>query len=111
MSKKVKWEVSEPLSGRYQSFYRRGWPSAFYKDGSSAAFITCEDEYLPADVKTGNHKELTLHISNWSCFTPEKGLTRVVAKLHPKTLKEAKDLLDSILTKYPHLMPKVQNES
>lgn len=65
---KYKWKVDPPPIGRYRSFERRGWPTAYYCDEneSCAAWIMCEDKYCPADVKTGKHKPLKLHVADYS---------------------------------------------
>lgn len=50
---KIKWKVAAPPVGRYRSFEKRGWPTAYYKDGKPAVFVHCKEAYLPADVKAG----------------------------------------------------------
>lgn len=64
---KLFWKVSEPPTGRYRSFDVRCWPNAYYgKDGKIAAHITCDDEYRPKNVKSGEHKPLTIFVADWS---------------------------------------------
>ena len=109
MSKiKVKWKVCEVSTGPYRSFSRRGWPMAHYSNEheSLAATISCDDEYIPAKAKVGDHRPLTLRIADYSQFSSEKGLPMVVAKTKPATMKEAKELLLKILQQHPHLIPK-----
>jgi hypothetical protein len=101
MSKKikVKWTVYPPATGKWRSFETRSWPYAEYQNENACACINCEDEYIPSNVKSGNHQELTLRIADYS-KTPWKW---VKAKVKPKTLKEAKELLIKILTENPEL--------
>jgi hypothetical protein len=59
MSKvKLKWYVQSAPTGRYRSFARRGFPSASYANlpqECAAVSLHCEDDYIPSDVKIGNH--------------------------------------------------------
>ena len=60
---KLRWTVQAAPAGNYRSFFRRGWPSATL--GETMAFtVSCEDEYVPSRVRTGDHKELTLRIAD-----------------------------------------------
>lgn len=55
---KIKWKVGEKPTGMYRAFQSREWPTACYVVGDRYAFsISCEDEYRPADVKSGKHAE------------------------------------------------------
>lgn len=98
---KIKWRVQPAPTGRYRSFDRRGWPTAEYEDGSYCASIYCEDEYVPARVKTGDHRPLTLMIRDRSTDPQWK---RVRASKQFTTLEEAKAALAKILVAHPHLM-------
>lgn len=98
----IKWTVEPPPTGQWRSFYKRGWPIAYYKNEEETlcAQISCGDKYIPSKVKTGDHKELTLVIYDYS-----SGTRKIRKAIHkPKTLKEAKELLIIILTKNPQLM-------
>ena len=95
---KFKWKVSNEPVGRFRSFDKRSWPSASV-DGHAVAWIECEDAYEPRNVKTGNHKELTIHIAVYSLTKSDldkhgtwrwKTLTKKA-----KTLDEAKELAES----------------
>lgn len=105
---KIKWKVSEPPSGKYRSFEPRGWPSAYFidKEQNPAGYILCEDEYIPKNVKTGNHRTLALYVADYSKSNAETG--RFVwrkAKKYFTTLQEAKEALDRIYKKYPEILP------
>ena len=106
---KYKWKVDEPPTGFYRSFERRHWPSAHYVGGSPAAWLTCEDEYVPANVKEGKHAPLTLTVADYS-ITPTKENPRPWARRNHKTkfatLEEAKQAFKLLLQTHPELMPK-----
>lgn len=101
------WKVSDPPSGRYHSFEKREWPRAHYETGEPAAMLHSEDEYNPADVKTGNHKPLTLRVADHS-QTPWQWRK---AKGQFSTLQQAKDAFNSIVKQHPEIMPKQKGES
>jgi hypothetical protein len=88
---KIKWRVQEAATGPYRSFTRRGWPSGcgIGELECHNFLVYCDDEYIPALVKTGKHKPLTLTIdvTDWDS---ETGLRRVQLKRKLPTLKEAK---------------------
>jgi hypothetical protein len=105
---KIKWKVSDIPVGRYRSFEKRGWPSAEYLDGRAAFYIYCDDEYRPRNVKTGNHKELTVKIAEWF---PERSAEYDAFRWHTlknrfATLKEAKEAAMNALKAHPHFVPK-----
>ena len=89
---KVKWRVQQ----RFDIWHPRGWPDAEYADGSIAASITCEDGYHPPNVKTGDHKPLTIQFADYSTIPWRwKRLTKQAA-----TLAEAKAMFAAFLAKY-----------
>ena len=95
---KIKWRVNQ-----YQQWHGRDWPDADYADGSTAASISCEDDYYPPKVKTGNHKPLTINFADHST-TPWRWrrLTKQAA-----TLAEAKALFAAFLAKnHERIAPK-----
>ena len=107
----IKWKVDEEPTGRYRSFDKRGWPNASYKDKeeSPAARIRCEDEYIPANVKTENHKPLKVYVADWSNRERDpKGTAFIWLKVKGEfvTLKQAKDAAEKIINKYEYLRPK-----
>lgn len=104
---KVTWKVAPPPTGRYRSFEKRGWPFATYKDDKSAALIACDDEYVPSKVATGDHKELTVRIADYTAVTGGSYTWRTM-KARFKTLKDAKDAVEAFLTQNPTFCPKDQ---
>ncbi len=100
---KYKWRVQPEPTGRYRSFEKRGWPDAHYCDEteSPCADIICEEEYVPRDVKSGDHPPLTLRIADHS----QKPWKWVRARKQFNTLTEAKEGLKAILKAHQHLMP------
>lgn len=98
---KVKWKVSEPPTGRYRSFHRRGWPTATYATGQICAQIRCDDDYYPKAVKAGEHAPLTLLVADHrdKCFK----YLRVTQQF--KTLAELKRWLDHRLQQNPPWLP------
>lgn len=97
---KLKWKVAEKPTGLYRSFSSRGWPTAYYEGGHPAASISCEDAYVPARVRSGNHSELTVQIADWS--TQGRGFEWRTLKQRCSTLDEAKAFAESALEKRPH---------
>jgi len=101
---KLKWRVQPEPTGPYSSFFVRGWPSAKFEDGRTAAVIHCDDDYVPRNARTGNHGELTVRIAWWTAkldgrFTFE---WRTLKK-RVKTLPEAKELALAFFRKYPNM--------
>jgi hypothetical protein len=89
---KIKWRVQQ----RFDIWHPRGWPDAEYADGSIAASIECESVYEPANVRSGEHKPLTIRFADYST-TPWrwKRLTKQAA-----TLAEAKALFAAFLAQH-----------
>lgn len=106
---KIKWTVTDRPSGRYRSFQRRGWPSANFvnADESNCAWIGCEDDYEPADVRTGNHRPLKVYIADYSTRSNDGNCpyTRRKLKVEPRTLQAAKDLVKYFYEKNPQCLP------
>lgn len=101
---KIKWKVQSPPTGRWRSFEKRGWPGASYQneDETPAAMITCEDEYRPRDVKTGNHAPLNVFIADHR----EQAWKWRKLKKQAVDLGEAKRLVDQALNQHPEFQPK-----
>lgn len=59
---KIKWKCAEVPTGRYRSFKRRSWPFGSIGE-SAAAQLVCADEYVPQDVRDGNHAPITVLIA------------------------------------------------
>ena len=99
----IKWKVASEPTGMYRSFNRRRWPSAEYADGRPAASILCEDDYVPCDVKVGNHRSLTVSVCDYStrdgnCPWTRRNMVRTFA-----TLKEAKDAFSALVESKPEI--------
>lgn len=57
---KIRWRVQPAPTGTYRSFHRRGWPTG--ECGDFFFMIGCEDDYVPARVRSGDHSELSLSV-------------------------------------------------
>jgi len=62
---KITWHTDQAPTGRYRSFQNRGWPHAENERGDWIFDVRCDDEYVPAKVKTGDHKPLTLRFAKY----------------------------------------------
>jgi hypothetical protein len=91
---KIKWRVEPEPVGRYRSFEHRYWPSATFEDGSHCCCIFCESDYKPCNAKTGNHKELSISMADYS----ETQWKNVKMKHKCKTLKDAKKFVAWLLS-------------
>lgn len=100
---KLKWRVSEPWTGPYSSFHKRGWPTAEL-DGEIAFALYCDDAYVPADVKTGNHREITIHVADRRVEGP--GFKWRVMKNKANTLAEAKAIAQAFADDHPEVFVK-----
>lgn len=89
MAIKLKWKVEPEPTGKWRSFAQRGWPCAMYDNGKMAISLSCDDEYVPAKVKTGDHSEITVHIADYSSNDGRFTWRKIVKRA--KTLKEAKE--------------------
>lgn len=98
---KLKWKVQPEPTGRYRSFEKRGWPTAEYENQKIAASIHCDDDYVSARVREGDHKELTVRVADYS-VTPWEWRT---VKERARTLDEAKALALRVLEHHPHFQP------
>lgn len=95
----MKWKVQEKPTGRYASFFKRGWPQLFYPSGELAASIVCEEDYRPYKVKTGEHAELGIIFYSYV----EGAQKRKLLRLHRRftTLASAKEAAAEIIGKHP----------
>ena len=104
---KLHWQVAPSPTGRYRSFDKRGWPTAYYgKGGKPAAFIYCEDSYNPAEVREGSHGELTVNIAHHQHPRAENGWEVVRLARRAKTLDEAKALAADYINRHPEVHPR-----
>lgn len=107
---RLKWKVGEPPIGRYRSFDKRGWPTAYYADDRPAAHIDCDDAYAPSRVRAGAHGELSVRIAQYHHTEAERkakgAFTWRTLKKKVKTLAEAKDLAARAIAARPDIRPK-----
>ena len=103
MKRKLVWKIMDAPTGRYRSFHRRGWPSASFNDDYMIG-LSCEDDYRPANVKIGEHKEIRIRITDRQNVPPGGGswVLRTL-KQQAKTLKEAKVIAQKFFDENPDL--------
>jgi hypothetical protein len=103
---KLKWKVAEAPTGPYRSFHKRAWPAASYPNGKPAAWLNCEDDYRPRDVREGRHKPITITLAHHQ--HPEAGNSWKVMRLKGQaaTLQEAKDHVQAFLEIHGEFWPK-----
>ena len=101
MARLYKWKVDPEPTGRYRSFKRRGWPTAYYSDDRIAASINCEEPYNTQRAKSGNHSPLILRIAvyNGGSFVWRR------VKGEFKTLEDAKKRFEELVEKFPAITP------
>lgn len=92
--KKIRWKVAEKPTGRWRSFSNRAWPDAIDEKENLMVSITCEDEYSPSRVKTGEHAPLRVLVYDYSGHHNRK---RYKLSKEFKTLKEAKEAAETFL--------------
>ena len=101
---KLKWKVQPPSTGPYRSFFKRGWPSATINDDIMAFSLHCEDSYVPALVKSGQHSEIKISVADWR--KPGNGFDWKVLKQRAKTLEEAKRIAQKFADTNPQIFVK-----
>lgn len=106
---RLKWRVSPEPTGRYRSFEQRGWPMAYYPDGTYAGCLTCPDPYEPWNMREGKHAPITITIarhhpkSEWG----QLGAWTVVRlKATQPNLPAAKKALEDFLGRMTEYHPK-----
>jgi hypothetical protein len=109
---KLKWKVGAAPTGPYKSFYKREWPEAMYEDGSAAALITCDDDYRPARVKTGEHAVLAVSIASYPLVRDPKEAGFVWRKLTARfeTLDLAKAAAQHFIDTHPDFRPPIYRD-
>lgn len=111
MKVKLKWKVDPVPTGRYRSFVKRGWPSAYYPDGNNAVFLYAEEPYAPCFARAELRFPITIRVAfhhpeeEW----PEKGaFTWRTLKVRAYSLEEAKTLAQTFIENaYETIAPKV----
>ena len=99
---KIKWKVTEKETGRWSSFHKRGWPTAYYDKDCHCATILCEDGYAPYKVREGKHAELKMMVAQ---YHPNGSWQWKTLTKRFKTLQEAKDGLIMFLAAHPEFIP------
>ena len=105
---KLKWKIGDAPTGRYHSFFDRGWPSATINDRPIAAIYCVKGwGYTHHLAKSGDHPPLTLSIADYSDPSPEKGAF-VWRKVKGEflTLDDAKKRAVFIIANRPDFLPK-----
>ena len=97
----LKWAVEAAPTGQYRSFFRRGWPTATW-NGKAAAALFCEDEYVPANVRSGNHGEITIKFADYRAAGT--GFVWKTLKRRASTLDEAKQIAKDFLIRNPDFL-------
>jgi len=93
----IKWEVSPAPTGPYRSFHRRSWPLGIV-NGKNRVIFLCEDDYVPASVKAGNHSPITIKVDVFK--DDEMKLVRMVQT--SPTLADAKARAKKFFVTNPH---------
>lgn len=105
---KIVWKVTEAPTGRYRSFERRSWPTAYYgsTDGKPAAFLECEDAYVPARVREGAHAPIKVIVLHHNHPEAGKSWKHFVLKERAPTLDRAKQMAEEFLLAHTDWHPK-----
>jgi len=96
---KIKWEVSPTPTGLYRTFHRRRWPVGIV-NGKNRVIFLCEDDYVPASVKAGNHSPITILVD---LFRDDE-MKLVTLKQTCPTLADAKDRAVKFFVANPHFI-------
>lgn len=105
---KIVWKVAEAPTGRYRSFERRGWPTAYYgsTEGKPAAFLDCDDQYVPASVRAGAHALIKVVVLHHNHPEANGSWKRFVMKERAVTLDRAKEMVAEFLNAHEDWWPK-----
>lgn len=119
MSVKLYWKVEPEPTGRYRSFARRGWPSAYYVTGGvrtdteklkPAAFLVCDDDYDPPKVRTGQHRPIEIIVLHHQHPQAGNSWKRFRLKETGDTLDRAKQIVQKFLDEHPEFHPKEESK-
>jgi len=104
---KLVWRVQPAPTGKYRSFQKRGWPTACYKGTETpAAFLWCEDDYHPARVREGQHREITITVLHHNHPENPRSWKQFALKAKSETLEGAKMLAQQFLDVHPTFHPR-----
>lgn len=104
----IVWKVADTPTGKYRSFERRGWPTAYYgsTNGKPAAFLECEDAYTPACGREGGHAPIKVIVLHHNHPEAGKSWKRFVLKERAATLSQAKQMATEFLQHHLDWHPK-----
>lgn len=95
---KLTWRVAPEPTGRYRSFERRAWPSAEYKNGACAAYMSHEESYEPSVHKNATDLVIKLHIAKWDQKEDGRwGFKWRVLNKRASSIAEAKQIVEEFL--------------
>lgn len=104
---KLIWRVGEEPTGRFRSFDRRAWPTAYYgsAEGKPAAFIYSDTSYSGSVVKSGRHEPLKVRVLHHNHPDNPESWKVVVLKAEFATLKDAKEAVAKFLESHLDWVP------
>lgn len=106
MSAAIYWRVDPAPTGRYRSFQRREWPTAWYKDANKPAFfLECADDYEPQAVKTRLHAPIYVVVCHHNHPKAGNSWARLRMREPFKTLADAKAACLAVLIEKPEIAP------
>jgi hypothetical protein len=104
---KIKWKVADAPTGKYRAFYDRGWPSAYYTHiDKPAVFLTCDDGYVPAQVRAGKHSPIWIRVLHHNHERANGSWVQFKLKQPAATLEQAKQRAEAFLMGHPDWWPK-----
>lgn len=108
MPLKLIWRVCPESTGKYRSFHRRGWPTAYYpgEGAKPAVFLSCADEYRPSRVREGAHGPITITVLHHNHPESPNSWKQFNLKKQGATLDEAKAIALAFLTDRINWHPK-----
>ncbi len=98
-----KWRVGSVPTGRYRSFEWRRWPCFYSGNEHILASISCNEEYVPARARTGQHTPLTLFVYDYSQGIQNRKMYRL--KRQFATLSEAKAGAEAYFKNHSEALP------
>lgn len=96
---KIKWRLGEKPTGRYRSFFKRGWPSGEYSDGSPAASIDHVDG-IGYEPYIKESESLVIRVANYH----PNGFDWVKLKARPSGLTAAKAVAQKFINEHHEIL-------
>lgn len=97
---KITWKVAPEPTGRYRSFEKRGWPTAYWPGDVPCAHISCESDYTPARAR-GEQVHAELHVWVAIALPDSSNWDNRRLKQRATSLAQAKQLVEQFFTAYP----------